>query len=217
MPPRFLAGLWSARVSTPSRSADMTSAGRSDLNTAEPATMQLAPARAATSTVARFSPPSTWMSMVGNLRRSASTFGIWSAMNAWPPKPGGTVMTSTRSGRNAPSRHNASRASTGVSGRSATPTTMGRDAARTASTTSHGSVAASTWNVKPSAPASAMGPTYASGSETIRWTSKNASLRCRSFLITGGPHDKFGTKWPSMTSMCSASAPASMTCVEISQ
>lgn len=81
-----------------------------------------APAPAAAAMFWGASPPSTWMASAGCARRSAATLAIMAGMNDWPPKPGSTVMTSTRS--TAPASGNT--ASTGVPGLSATPTRMPR-------------------------------------------------------------------------------------------
>eukprot|EP00967_Tisochrysis_lutea_P141552 scaffold260208_cov28-Tisochrysis_lutea.AAC.2 len=93
-------------------------AGSEPLKVAEPATITLAPAAAATSTLAAESPPSTWMSRLGHWLRSAATLAIMSGMNDWPPKPGSTVITSAMS----ISERYGEMASTGVPGFTAMPT-----------------------------------------------------------------------------------------------
>eukprot|EP00961_Rhodomonas_salina_P033193 446869-Rhodomonas_salina.1 len=42
-------------------------------------------------------PPSTWMLSAGNAARTSATLGMMSCMKLCPPKPGSTVMHSTRS------------------------------------------------------------------------------------------------------------------------
>mmetsp|Transcript_24408 Transcript_24408/g.33909 ORF Transcript_24408/g.33909 Transcript_24408/m.33909 type:complete len:202 (+) Transcript_24408:580-1185(+) len=71
-----------------------------------------------------------------------------------------------------------------------------------------GSSTASKWNVNVSAPALAKSGSHCPGLETIRWQSKHALVYLRTAAITGAPIVRFGTKWPSITSMCSQSAPS---------
>jgi hypothetical protein len=71
------------------------------LNTAEPATRAFAPAAATSGAVSAVTPPSTSMSMgrspISALMRA--TLSTIAGMKDWPPKPGLTLMTSTRSRR----------------------------------------------------------------------------------------------------------------------
>eukprot|EP00967_Tisochrysis_lutea_P141551 scaffold260208_cov28-Tisochrysis_lutea.AAC.1 len=68
------------------------------------------------------------------------------------------------------------------------------------------------WNVYILAPASLKSSTHCAGRETMRWQSKNAVGRWeRRHLRSGAPNVRFGTKWPSITSRCSQSAPAEST------
>ena len=73
------------------------------------------------------------------------------------------------------------------------------------------SPSASTWMFSRSAPALAKGSMYFSGWEIMRCTSKKAFVARRRDLTTGTPMEMLGTKWPSMTSTWSQSAPASRT------
>src|SRR3990167_2742039 len=45
----------------------------------------------------------------------------------------------------------------------------------------------------------------------MRWTSRGSRARLRRDSMTGGPMVRFGTKWPSITSTWSRSAPAAST------
>lgn len=67
---------------------------------------------------------------------------------------------------------------------------------------------ASRWKVKSDAPAAAKLSTHFHGSDTIRWQSRKAAVCRRRHATTGAPSVRLGTKWPSMTSTCSQSAPA---------
>ena len=66
----------------------------------------------------------------------------------------------------------------------------------------------STWKVTESQPASRNSSMYWSGSLIIRWASSGSWVRGRMPLIIFGPNVRFGTKWPSMTSMWKRSAPS---------
>ncbi len=70
-----------------------------------------------------------------------------------------------------------------------------------------GSRAASTCTVTLYAPASAYPIAQRSGSSIIRWQSSGTSVALRSDSTTGRPSVRLGTKWASMTSTCSQSAP----------
>ena len=81
--------------------ASAASHGRSCPKMALPATNTLAPAAAATGAVSVSIPPSTSRSTARRpasmARRTCATLGITSLMKLCPPKPGNTVMQSTRS------------------------------------------------------------------------------------------------------------------------
>mmetsp|Transcript_28887 Transcript_28887/g.81345 ORF Transcript_28887/g.81345 Transcript_28887/m.81345 type:complete len:291 (+) Transcript_28887:213-1085(+) len=202
-----------ALVSTSVRSVVITSAGLAAPKTALPATITLAPASAAWEMVLGDRPPSTWMLRAGNFSRSSFTFGIVSGMKDCPPKPGSTVITSTMS----MSSMYGSTASTGVAGFRASPTYM--PAAFTSSMTSITSwlflpstatgspTRASMWKTYWSAPAFLYSWIHCWGLETMRWQSRKPEVCFRRAASTGWPRVMFGTKWPSMTSMCSQSAP----------
>src|SRR2546427_532402 len=51
----------------------------------------------------------------------------------------------------------------------------------------------------------------ASGFVIIKWTSSGRAVTLRRASTMGGPMVRFGTKWPSMTSTCTRSAPACST------
>jgi hypothetical protein len=70
-----------------------------------------------------------------------------------------------------------------------------------------GAAAASTWKVTEPAPASAYCGAQRSGSSIMRWQSSGMSVALRSDSTTGRPRVRLGTKWLSMTSTCSQSAP----------
>ena len=125
-------------------------------------------------------------------------------MNFCPPKPGSTVITSTMS---RPSRYGYT-ASAGVAGFSAaaafTPSSL--------SSAIHSAVLPlSRCTVIRSAPAFTKSGMYFSGSLIIRCTSKDRAVRGRRHFTMGAPSVMLGTKCPSITSMCSRSAPASCT------
>src|SRR6185436_4467119 len=58
-----------------------------------------------------------------------------------------------------------------------------------------------------SAPALTNGSNRISGLEHIRCTSKKSFVHGRIAFTSAGPKEMFGTKWPSMMSRCSQSAP----------
>src|SRR3954447_21898298 len=66
---------------------------------------------------------------------------------------------------------------------------------------------ASAWKVTLYAPASAYGGAQRSGSSIIRWQSIGMSVLFSNASTTGSPMVRFGTKWLSITSTCSQSAP----------
>jgi hypothetical protein len=71
-----------------------------------------------------------------------------------------------------------------------------------------GAAAASTWKVTEPAPASTYCGAQRSGSSIIRWQSSGVSVARLSDSTTGTPRVRLGTKWLSMTSTWSQSAPS---------
>src|SRR5438552_9043452 len=61
------------------------------------------------------------------------------------------------------------------------------------------------------APACAKGSSKISGFEHIKWTSKKSFVSGRIVFTTAGPKEMLGTKWPSMMSRWSQSAPEAST------
>ena len=127
------------------------------------------------------------------------------SMNFWPPKPGFTVITQTRSARSS----TCATASAGVPGLSATPARM--PAARIAWSVRWTCGPASTCAVRMSAPAAAKASIEGSTGAIIRWTSITVVTWRRKAATAGGPKVRFGTKWLSITSTCTQSAPWSST------
>src|SRR5262249_3244078 len=74
-----------------------------------------------------------------------------------------------------------------------------------------GSGQVSGWTDTQSAPASMNSGAYLSGSVIIKWTSSGTRAALRTASTTNGPIVRFGTKWPSIISTWSQSAPASST------
>src|SRR5690606_14809335 len=70
-----------------------------------------------------------------------------------------------------------------------------------------GAAAASTWKVTEPAPASTYWGAHRSGASIIRWQSSGVSVARASDSTTGTPRVRLGTKWLSMTSTWSQSAP----------
>ena len=138
--------------------------------TADPATKTLAPASAARVMVSSVMPPSTWMATFtpepSTAARARRIFGSITSRNAWPPKPGSTVMISSMSSSESMSRYG----STGVAGRSAMPAFAPR--ARSSRASLMGASDASTWNVTELRPASAYCGAQRSTLAIIRWASK---------------------------------------------
>ena len=122
-------------------------------------------------------------------------------MNSCPPKPGFTDMINNRSiwGNTSHTADN------GVAGFNATPALQPSSRMRASWRCRCG--AASAWTVSPVAPACAKVSRYFSGRQTMRWTSSGSVVRDRTASITFEPNVRLGTNWPSMTSMCSQSAP----------
>ena len=89
------------------------------MKTAEPATSTSAPMAAQLPAVSGVTPPSIsiWISRSPIISASRAILGNWASMKLWPPKPGFTVITQTRSIRS----RTHSIASGGVAGFSATP------------------------------------------------------------------------------------------------
>src|SRR5262245_53155330 len=101
------------------RIARTAAAGSAAPKTAEPATRIDAPSWASDFAISAFTPPSTEMSMarVPTSVLTSRTFRWALGMNDWPPKPGFTDITSTRSRSSSTN----SSAEGGVDGFSATP------------------------------------------------------------------------------------------------
>src|SRR5882724_9439650 len=132
-------------------------------------------------------------------------------MNVWPPKPGFTDITRTRSRS---SFTHSSEAGV-VAGFSAAPAFTGPPRLP-ASSRIEVSVRcrcghASTCTVSMSAPRSANSARNFSGSTIIRCRSSGSRVRLRIASRTGKPMVMFGTKRPSITSMWIWSAPAAST------
>ncbi len=164
------------------------------------------PAACAAPIVSRFTPPSTAIGSERPLRsvssRSHASLGSTSRMNACPPKPGWTVITSSRS----TASRNGSTASAGVSGLMAIPAC--RPAWRIAPMTRAASSSASTWKTIRSLPARAKRSTYWSGALIIRWAWNGRTECGRRASTTTGPKLMLSTKWPSITSRWIESTPA---------
>src|SRR5947208_8659126 len=132
-------------------------------------------------------------------------------MNFWPPKPGFTDITRTRSR----SSFTHSSVAGVVAGFSAAPAFTGRPRLP-ASSRIEVSVRckcgqASTCTVSRSAPRAANSARYFSGSTIIRCRSSGSRVRLRMASRIGKPIEMFGTNRPSMTSMWIWSAPAAST------
>src|SRR5262245_5028918 len=164
-----------------------------------------APAAAARGAVSRLTPPSISSSTdrprSSTTRRAVVSLSSTDGMNAWPPKPGWTLMNK----RTSISSRYGSTVSTGVSGLWVRPTRIPRSRIRANS--GRGSPS-SMCTVHPSAPASAKSSRRSPGLSTIRWQSRCRSVRLRSDFTTGGPMVRLGTKWPSITSTWRRSASA---------
>src|SRR5438552_1532191 len=124
-------------------------------------------------------------------------------MNFWPPKPGFTDITRTRSR----SSFTHSSVAGVVAGFSAAPAFTGRPRLP-ASSRIEVSVRCT---VSMSAPRSANSARYFSGSTIIRCRSSGSRVRLRIASRIGKPMLMFGTKRPSITSMWIWSAPAAST------
>src|SRR5437867_2110979 len=172
-----------------------------------PDTRMSAPASAAIAPVSTLIPPSTWISVarpsLSTCRRASWIFGTTSARNACPENPGWTVMMRSRS----TSLRNGRAFSNGVAGFRTTPGRI--PASRIARIVARTSWSLSTWTVRSSTPASTNAFTKSCGCVTIRWASNGTLVRGRIDLTMAGPIVRLGTKWPSITSMWSRSAPAS--------
>src|SRR6267378_712657 len=132
-------------------------------------------------------------------------------MNFWPPKPGFTDITSTRSR----SSFTHSIVAGAVAGLSAAPAFTGLPR-RLTSSRIEASVRCrcghvSTCTVSMSAPRAANSARYFSGSTIIRCRSSGSRVRLRIASRIGKPIVMFGTKRPSITSMWIWSAPAAST------
>ena len=176
------------------------------LNRNDPATRTFAPASTQTRAVSSLIPPST--DIARSLPFSSAhldtneIFWTHSEMKDWPPNPGWTVMTRTRSALS----RNGTSLSMVVSGLMETPTFS--PLSLILSTAARMSPSASQCTVMASQPASAKASMYLTGSSIIRWASKNLSEYLLTALMTGGPNVMFGTNIPSITSRWIQSAPA---------
>ena len=110
-------------------------------------------------------------------------------------------MTSSMSS----SESRSSYGSTAVAGLSAIPARA--CLARSSRANRTGAAHASTWKVTLDAPASTYSGAQRSGSSIIRWQSSGWSATFASASTTGRPRVRLGTKWLSITSTCSQSAP----------
>src|SRR5687768_4101281 len=189
------------------RNSRISAAVSDAVKTALPATNVSAPARQHRVIVSRVTPPSTSSAADDPtaLRscRARAIFSTDPSMNFWPPKPGFTDITSSRSMSRATSRSD----STGVDGLIATPARQPSSRIRCNCRCRCG--AASWWIVNTFAPAPTNDSKYFSGSTTIRCTSSGSFVSRRSVSITFAPNVRFGTNRPSMTSTCIQSAPPS--------
>ena len=158
--------------------------------------------------VSGLTPPSTSRSIglpsASIALRRAAILASWLSMKAWPPKPGLTLITSTRS--RSPSTF--SMAASGVAGLSTQPALLPRLLMSWIVRWTCGP--ASGWNEIVSAPASAKAGTSGSTGVTMRCTSNGCLLCLRSAFTTIGPIVRLGTKWPSITSTWIQSAPAAV-------
>ena len=126
-------------------------------------------------------------------------------MNDWPPNPGLTVITSTRS---RPGRTSSS-ITAGVAGLIATPAFSPSPLMRWIVRSRW--IAPSTWTISEDDPASAKASRKASGSWIIRWVSSGSLVAGRSHFTSTGPNVMLGTNRPSITSTWIRSAPAAST------
>src|SRR5438876_4052947 len=154
-------------------------------------------------------PPSTSMTnaapVVERRRRASASFSSDPSTKGWPPQPGFTLITSSRSIIGAKGRTHSS----GVGGFNARPART--PAARIAATVAATSVSASTCTVMPLAPARTNSATCRSGCWIMRCTSSGRAVARRSASTTRGPMVIGGTKLPSITSTWIQSAPAAAT------
>ena len=133
--------------------------------------------------------------------RICAIFGSWLGRKDWPPKPGLTVITSTRS----TSFITYSIADSWVAGQIDTPARLPSDLICAMARSRCG--VASAWTVIISAPAFANSG-MRSRFEIIKCTSSGRVVCGRMAFTTAGPMVRFGTKCPSITSTCTRSAPA---------
>jgi hypothetical protein len=165
---------------------------------ADPATTTRAPRATRSAALSALIPPSTSSSARAPTRssraRARATLSSVSGMRGWPPKPGFTVMTSSRSSWVRIS----STTTSGVAGQSAAP-------ARTPASWIAAIVpwrwrTASTWTVMMVAPASTNSRRKRRGSSIIRWTSSGRPVERRITSTIDGPIEILGTNAPSMMS-----------------
>mmetsp|Transcript_1521 Transcript_1521/g.4802 ORF Transcript_1521/g.4802 Transcript_1521/m.4802 type:complete len:250 (+) Transcript_1521:150-899(+) len=153
-------------------------------------------------------PPSTsihgFTPAASHILRISAIFLTWLSMNDWPPKPGLTDITKMRS----TSSMMYSNTLTGVPGFNTTPALHPKSLIWLIVRCKWIVAAPSACTEIISAPALAKSATRSSGSTIIKWQSSTLSVTGRIASTTNGPMVIFGTNRPSMTSMCTHSAPA---------
>src|SRR5213593_1071192 len=189
--------------SAAARSSRMALAGSCASNTAEPATRIEAPCSASGRACSIFTPPSmeTSTPRAPSIVRMYRIFGYTAGTNVWPPKPGFTDITRTRSR----SSLTHSIVSGGVAGFRAAPAFTGVPRLAVSSRIEPSVRCrcghASTCTVSMSAPRAANSARYFSGSTIIRCRSSGRRVRLRIASRIGKPSVMLGTKRPSITSM----------------
>ena len=180
------------------------------LNRALPATSTLAPAAVAPATVVGPMPPST-STCTTSLRPAAAIIAAprrsWapsSAMYRWPPKPGLTVITSTRSTRSSTWPP----APAGVAGLSATAARGAELADRAERAVQVPARLGVDDQPARSRPRRSGGEHVGLAHHQVR-LERHGDVRPAATAITSGPKVRFGTNWPSMTSHWMRSTPAS--------
>ena len=162
------------------------------------------PRQPRSATVCRSIPPSTWITVARprsiDLGAVAATVSMHRADEAWPPKPGNTVMHRSRSTSVEPRRDRRRR-------RLRVQCEPDAEAERAHPARSASAVSPiSTWTVQLSAPAFLNASRYSPGFVIIRWQSSRSDVHLDRASRPAGRCVRFGTKWPSMTSTCRTSA-----------
>src|SRR3954471_15009441 len=187
-----------AAPSAAALSSRVARSGSGVLKIADPATKIRAPAATRRAILCRSTPPSisigAGLPAASSSARTSPSLDSLRGMKVWPPKPGFTDMTRTKSTSAATSLI----ATTGVPGLITTPALM--PCALIACTVRCTCGSASTWTEIIPAPASAKASMKRSAFSIIRWTSSGTVAIRFSDLTTGTPMVMFGTKWPSITS-----------------